>query len=150
MMMGIEIHLPQLEALLNRDAQNRDLLKSLIEKVDALAAAISKPAEQLDLPFEAPKPAEPKPSPKKRARKQIFDVEPAASNGDARDAEPDNAESEDDLRARVTFESRRITRVMGVGAMRAVIRKVTGESILQVDDVPAARLPLLLAELQAM
>jgi hypothetical protein len=39
---------------------------------------------------------------------------------------------------------------LGIGALRATIKKVAGDGILQVDDVPAWQLLQLLSELQAV
>ena len=57
--------------------------------------------------------------------------------------------AEDDLRARATFESRRVTRLFGIGGTRAIIRKVAGQNAVNVDDVPVSMLPALITELQA-
>ncbi len=68
---------------------------------------------------------------------------------DAKDEEHD-VEDEDTLRARVDFEAKRVTRQFGIGATRAAIKRMAGNGVLRVDEVPAVKLPALLAELQAL
>jgi hypothetical protein len=150
--MNMEIRFPQLEELLDWDAEVRDLIEALNDKlaalnskIDALAPAVAAPAPTpIDPPLSE---SEPKPAPKKRGRPSKV----KASTGNGEDHADEDVNNEDDLRARVTFEAKRVTRTLGIGGMRAAIRKATGgANILQVDDVPASKLPLLLTELQAM
>ena len=61
----------------------------------------------------------------------------------------DDQDSEEDLRAQAELEGKRISRTLGVGALRVAIKKVTGRNILRIDDVPAKQLPTLIYELQA-
>jgi hypothetical protein len=122
----------------------------LCKVVDALSAVQTATAPvQMDLPLID----KPKPAPKARRTPRATEkaavapqaVEPVKVNGEALDDDDDDA-----LRAQVAFEGKRITRTLGIGGMRAAIRKVTGENILQIDDVPVAQLPALLTALQAL
>jgi hypothetical protein len=69
--------------------------------------------------------------------------EPVKPNGEDQD-------DEDTLRARAGFEAKRVQRTLGVGGLRAAICKVAGADVLQIDDVPVAKLAQLLTELQAL
>jgi hypothetical protein len=59
-------------------------------------------------------------------------------------------EDEDALRARTAFEAKRVSRTHGVGAMRAAIKRIAGNGMLTVDEVPPKQLGDLLAALQAL
>lgn len=141
--MEITIKTPQIDELnVKIDAMN--------QKIDQLLLATTALAPvQMDLPLTD----QPKPAPKTKRAPRATDratpaqqaVEPIKANGEDIDDDADDA-----LRAQVAFEGKRVTRVLGIGGMRAAIRKVTGENILQVDDVPATQLPALLAALQGL
>jgi hypothetical protein len=145
MNVGMEIRLPQLEEMKQQLQAQNELLQAQNDKIDALALAV---AGATSAPVDPPlSESEPKPVTKKRGRPPKAAV--IKGNGEADEDEDDN--NEDDLRARVAFEAKRVTRTLGIGGMRAAIRKATGgANILQVDDVPASKLSVLLTELQAM
>jgi hypothetical protein len=118
--------------------------------VDALSGVRTATAPvQMDLPLTDKSPPAPKarrtPRATEKAKPAPLAVEPTKANGEALDDEDTDA-----LRAQVAFEGKRITRTLGIGGMRAAIRKVTGENILQIDDVPAQRLSALLTALQGL
>lgn len=155
-------------------------LLALGEKVDALTVAVASPVPvQADPPL-TDKPVDDAPAPKakpakvRRATRQkglrvgerlenvrlvgveyagirSEIVEPVKPNGEAHaDQEAADIEDEDALRARTQFESKRVARTFGIGASRALIKKVAGDGILQIDDVPSWQLLQLLDELRAM
>ena len=149
--MNIDVRLSQLDELKDSiDALARKIVEA-DNKIDKLApvAAVSAPVQMVlpltekpvaDAPGVKPLAASTKPKSRKRAQ-------PAKANCNGAAAEQDD---EDTLRARAMFESKRVQRAFGVGGMRAVIRKVAGDSILQIDDVPLQHLPQLIDELRAM
>jgi hypothetical protein len=157
----MDIYFPQLDEALELNAELQQTLDTLNTKLDALNAkldAIGQPIAaapaaavepvQVELPLDTPKPAA-----RKRERAS---AKPAQGNGEApataagsNDA-ADRRDDADALRALAGFEAKRVTRTHGVGALRAAIRQVTGEPILQTDDVPVAHLQPLVAALRAM
>jgi hypothetical protein len=165
----IEMHSPQLDTLINKiDERNArfDRVLDILESVGVLALdrklAASQSTTTAPDPVQPPLPltyTTPSDKPKtKRSSRATEAVKPAPrapeavnGNGEAHDDHDDRADDDENtLRARVTFEGKRVSRTFGVGGMRAAIRKITGENILQIDDVPLQALPALLAELQAM
>jgi hypothetical protein len=140
----MEISFPQLEEMILGQVNAEWLekqLRAVHEKLDALTAAVAVLSSAPVVESAAAEPS--KPAPLSKAKRTPRQVETPKANGE-------DQESEEDLRARVAFEAKRIGRTFGIGAVRAVIKKTTGENILQVDDVPASHLPVLLTELQAM
>jgi hypothetical protein len=149
--MDVEVRLPQLDEVLVK-------IEAINKKLDALAlAAVTPSPTQLDLPLTDKPPADkPKATTKtKRGAVRIVGVSHThtqtaetaqSSNGEA----PEDHNDEDTQRARAAFEAKRVARTLGIGALRATIKKVAGDGILQVDDVPAWQLLQLLSELQAV
>ncbi len=154
--MEITVKIPQLDALLAELETVKTYLKDLLET--NRVAAIATPA------LAQPEPAA---EPERRGRRrkvvlvsttstvtgiahgksEVFEpAAPAATNGAAGEDQDD----EDTLRARASFEAKRVQRTLGIGASRAVIKKIAGDGVLQIDDVPAGQLPQLLDELQAL
>jgi hypothetical protein len=171
--MDMEIYFPQLEEMLDRDAAIKDLLNMMADRMNALENAIAAitPAATMVTPAsttpaaEQTKPAKGKP--KRRtitsphdagttdtqgvfhppAKGQRVPV-PDGADGAAEDTNDD--EDEEDLRARASFEARRTTRLYGIAGTRAAIKKIAGANVLNVDDVPVAKLPALITALQAL
>jgi hypothetical protein len=140
----ISFRFPQLEeAILDQvnAAWLEKQLQTVNEKLDALTVALAAlspaPVTVESAPVEPSKPA-----PLSKTKRPPRQAEAPKINGEA-------AESEEDLRARAAFEAKRVARTFGIGAVRAVIKKVTQQNILQVDDVSASHLSVLLTELQA-
>jgi hypothetical protein len=141
----MEINFPQLEEIVLGQVNAEWLekqLQAVHEKLDTLTAIV---AALSPMPIIEPTAAvlPPKPAPLSKTKRAPRQVEPAKVNGE-------DAESEEDLRARAAFEAKRVARTFGIGAVRAVLKKTTGENVLQVDDVAATHLSTLLSELQAM
>lgn len=134
--MELEVRLPQLDHIIAK-------MDAIESKLDALTLAAAAPGVAQIV---GPAIATPKPVIRPRRRVTPPQPEPARVNGEDSDQE----EEEATLRARAAFEAKRTTRLLGLAATRAVLRKATGQNILQVDDVPVAQLPALIAELQAM
>jgi hypothetical protein len=139
----MEIHFPQLDEI-------KKQLQAMNDKIDALATS----SAQLALPFAnqpQPVPEQPKPAtdkPRKAKKAPVAPVAPPTINGENLDEHVHD--DEDTLRARVAFEGKRVQRLFGIGGLRSAIKKVTGENILQIDDVPVPNLSALLDEPQAM
>jgi hypothetical protein len=165
--MELELRLPQLETLaakIDEVVRNQKAaeavsactdidteacltrLEAIEQKLDALilAAATPGPVSQPEPPQSAPAERAPK-----RGRTQKAPLMRQQTAAEAMD-EDHRVEDEDTLRARVDFEAKRTTRQFGIGATRAAIKRIAGDGVLRVDDVPAVQLPLLLTELQAL
>jgi hypothetical protein len=163
--MDLEVRLPQLDTLIAKidelqkavDAvsacTNIDTeacltrLEALDQRLDTLILAAATPGSA------PPQPEPPQSEPAKRAAKRKHTQKaPSITKEtvpDAKDEEHD-AEDEGTLRARVDFESKRTTRQFGIGATRAAIKRIAGEGVLRVDEVPAVQLSALLSALQAL
>jgi hypothetical protein len=147
----MEIYFPQLEELGDRDAEIRDFIKQIADRMNALESAI---ATITAAPTPQPEQVQPElplteaPPETKKPRRTKATVK---GNGEA--AAPqhkDDDEDEEDLRARATFEARRTTRLYGIAGTRATIKRVAGPTVLNVDDVPTEKLPALIEALQAL
>jgi hypothetical protein len=139
----MEINFPQLHQLLDQNEALRAEIREMKAKIDTLVLAVESPGrEQLDPPVED----KPKPAAKATKLSKAKPAAPIEANGEDHEDQDD----EETLRARVSFEGKRVSRSFGIGAVRASIKKVTGENILQVDDVPASQLLAPLTELRAL
>jgi hypothetical protein len=147
--MEIELTLPPaFYEMLNRLEAFDQKLDRLVEMfAEALANMVEAPPESEPEP---PQPEQPK---AKRKASKIPGVEHVRLENVRLvgiEPRPTNGEDEDALRARVAFESKRVQRMLGVGAMRAAIKRVAGHGVLQIDDVPPQQLGELLTALQAL
>jgi hypothetical protein len=116
------------------------------QKLKALILATAAPG-----PVSQPEPLQSEPA-KRAAQRGHAQKESSIPKQTVPDAkgEDHGVEDEDTLRARVDFEAKRTTRQFGIGATRAAIKRIAGDAVLRVDEVPAVLLPTLLAELQAL
>jgi hypothetical protein len=137
--MHVQVRLPQLDALIA-------WLEALDRKLDTLILAATTPGS-------APQPEPPRSEPAKRAAKRKHTQKappiPKETAPEAKNEEHDT-EDEGTLRARVAFEAKRTTRQFGIGATRAAIKRIAGDGVLRVDEVPAEQLSALLSALQAL
>jgi len=116
-------------------------IDALEKKLDALVTTPAPQPEPAKRRVRAPKappspPAAPTPA--------------AATEDDVVDGEDHDFVEEDTLRAQTEFELKRVSRQFGVSAGRAVIKRVAGDDVLRIDDVPPWQMPLLLAKLRAL
>jgi hypothetical protein len=175
--MKFDVRMPQLAELRARLDELFNQIDALHAKIDALAGLTSTTASDVAIEGqtlsvlaetatestqqELPQAGYLKPGKRRRrvvevisSKSEVTKVDAGKSNGEATEA-VETAEATDDdeadaLRARCEFEAKRVQRILGVGGVRSALRKVTGASVLRVDDVPAWQLAEVFVELQAM
>jgi hypothetical protein len=153
----MEVYFPQLEELADRDAEIRDFIKQIADRMNTLESLVTalQPQRTKPQPIETQpetvKPAKPVEAQKaKRKAKANTKVESEDSEADT-DADTEDTEANDNnLYARAAFEAKRTNRVLGIGATRTAIKKFGGQNAISVDDVPASKLPALIKALEAM
>jgi hypothetical protein len=140
--MEIELNLPpQFYEMLHRLEAFDQKLDRLVEQFNAAPRPVSEPE---------PPPVPKQPVPAKRRRKAVWTL-PEEVTSDVNGANAAGGEEDEDaLRARVEFEGKRVQRMFGVGAMRAAVKRVAGDGVLRIDDVPLPQLGELLTALQAL
>jgi hypothetical protein len=159
--MELEVHLPQLDAVIAKLDQLREAIKNIdtvgactgndVELCVRTVLALDKKLDTLALTAAAPGSVSQPEIPVKPTKRARTAKAPPAATPTAADANGEEhcAEDEDALRARVEFEAKRTTRQFGIGGTRAAIGRVV-DGALRVDDVPAARLTAVLSALQAL